>query len=103
VKGLPKEWSHQDLWSAFEKFGKVISAKVSVDPEFNSRQYGFIQLDSESAMLKAIEEMNDHEVDGSKLTVCEFVPKTDRLGTSKPRCSTNLYVKNFPQTDFTED
>lgn len=54
-------------------------------------------------MIKAIEEMNDHEVDGSKLTVCEFVARTDRLGTSKPRCSTNLYVKNFPQMEFTEE
>lgn len=50
IKGLPKEWSHEDLWSAFEKFGKVISAKVSVDPEYNSRRYGFVELDSEKAM-----------------------------------------------------
>jgi len=103
VKSLPKEWTHEELSGAFEKFGKVMSAKVSIDPEFNSRQYGFVQLDSESAMHKAIEEMNDFEVDGSKLNVCEFVPRQDRLGTAKPRCSTNLYVKNFPQLDFTEE
>lgn len=54
-------------------------------------------------MQKAIEEMHDHEVEDGKLSVVEFVPRIDRLGSSKPRCSTNLYVKNFPQTDFTED
>lgn len=53
--------------------------------------------------------MNDHiveatdEVDEAKLTVCEFVPRLDRVGTTKPRCSTNLYVKNFPTDEFAED
>lgn len=102
VKNLPKEWTHEDLWSAFEKIGKVVSAKVSVDPEFNSRGYGFVQFDSESSMQKAIEEMSKNEVNGCKLSVCEYVSKLERTGTAKPRCSTNLYVKNFPQPDFTE-
>lgn len=103
VKGLPSAWTHEDLWTSFEKFGKLISTKVSIDPEFNSRRYGFVQFDNEASMQKAIEEMNDLEVEDGKLSVVEFVPRMDRIGTSKPRCSTNLYVKNFPQTDFTED
>lgn len=76
---------------------------MSVDPDFTSRCYGFVQLDSEAAMQKAITEMNEFEVDGCKLSVCEFISRMDRIGTSKPRCSTNLYVKNFPHPDFTED
>ena len=40
--------------------------------------------------------------DESKLSVSEFVPKLDRVGTTKQRCSTNLYVKNFPRDDYTE-
>jgi len=53
--------------------------------------------------------MNDHEipkteeVEEAKLSVCEFVPRQDRVGTSKPLCSTNLYVKNFPSENCTED
>jgi polyadenylate-binding protein len=112
VKGLPKNWKHDDLNKAFEKFGKVHSAKVSIDSDFNSRGYGFVQFDSEQAIQKAIAEMNDLVIpadqgvanqEETKLSVCEFVPKLDRVGTSKPRCSNNLYVKNFPHTDYTED
>jgi hypothetical protein len=36
------------------------------------------------------------------LSVCEFVPRIDRNGSNKPVCSTNLYVKNFPQPNLTE-
>lgn len=94
---------------AFEKFGKVISAKVSLDGEYNSRCYGFVQLETEKAAQQAIDKMNDFVVDSTetcdegKLSVCEFVPKLDRVGTTKQRCSTNLYVKYFPQEDFTDD
>ena len=37
------------------------------------------------------------------LTVCEFVPKADRSGLQQPKCGTNLYVKNFPDADFSDD
>ena len=53
--------------------------------------------------------MNNFEVaasddcDQAQLTVCEYVPKLDRVGTTKQPCSTNLYVKNFPNESFTED
>lgn len=32
--------------------------------------------------------------------MCEFIPKADRNGVQQPKCGTNLYVKNFPETDF---
>jgi RNA recognition motif-containing protein len=37
VKGLPVQWTHEDLAKAFEKFGKILSCKVSIDSEYNSR------------------------------------------------------------------
>ena len=52
--------------------------------------------------------MNGHVVGGtdgeqeSTLQVCEFVAKMDRNGSSRPLCSTNLYVKNFPQPNLSE-
>lgn len=106
---MPKSWTHDDLYQAFEKFGKIISCKVSIDADFNSRQYGFVQLETERACQDAIKKMNElviaacEDHDEAKLQVCEFVPRLDRIGTTKPRCSTNLYVKNFPTgLDFTE-
>lgn len=68
-----------------------------------------MQLETEKATNEAIAKMNDFIVpatddnEEAKLSVCEFVPRLDRIGTTKPRCSANLYVKNFPQEDFTEE
>lgn len=52
--------------------------------------------------------MNGHKVteNGNNeeytLSVCEFVARIDRNGSNKPVCSTNLYVKNFPQPNLNE-
>ena len=101
--------THEDLAKAFEKFGKILSAKVSIDGDFQSRCYGFVQLETEKATHNAISKMNDFVVeatetaDEARLHVCEYVNKLDRVGTTKPRCSTNLYIKNFPHENFTND
>jgi RNA recognition motif-containing protein len=34
------------LHKAFEKFGTILSAKISIDKNHNSRGYGFIQFSS---------------------------------------------------------
>jgi len=36
------------------------------------------------------------------LVVSEYLQKQDRQGSSAPKCSTNLYVKNFPTKDAGE-
>jgi hypothetical protein len=43
VKGFIKlNWTHQDLYNEFSQFGKVVSAKISVDKEHKSRGYGYV-------------------------------------------------------------
>lgn len=117
VKGLPKSWTHEDLSKAFEDFGTVISSKVSIDQDHKSRGYGFVSLSTQDAATKAIDQLHDKalsELEGAaadeadlKLSVCEYVPKLDREGTQQQKCSTNLYVKNFPaqpnDAEYTED
>ncbi len=48
VKGLPRHWSHEDLYNQFAKFGNVVSCKVSFDGNYVSRGYGFVEMDSEA-------------------------------------------------------
>ena len=105
AKGFPKNWTHEDLYKVFEKFGKISSAKVVVDAGLESRGYGFVSMDSPESVQKAIDGLNEKTLleigcEGedlqSRLSVKEFVTKIDRDGTQKPRCLTNLYVKNFP-------
>lgn len=47
VKGLPAQWTHEDLAKAFEECGTVVSAKVSIDGNYKSRGYGFVQMSTE--------------------------------------------------------
>lgn len=43
VKGFMKaKWMHSDLYKAFETYGKILSAKVSMDRTHTSRGYGYL-------------------------------------------------------------
>ena len=114
VKNIPKSWAHEDLFNQFSKFGTVVQSKVSVDANYVSRGYGFVEMDTEENAQKAMSELNDKlvqvEAEPSdkdfQLKVCYYVPRFDRPGVGKPRCSTNLYVKNFPNqvdSEFSDD
>jgi RNA recognition motif-containing protein len=63
VKGFPKNWTHEDLYKVFEKFGKVFSAKVSVEDGKESRGYGFVSMETSEAMQKALEGLNDKSLE----------------------------------------
>jgi polyadenylate-binding protein len=81
--------------SQFGRFGFVCYD----DPELKSKEYG------PACANKAIEALNEKEMDGQKLVVrcalsklerdAEKKRETIRYKTSKKRC--NLFVKNFPQ------
>lgn len=43
VKGIPFSWTHEDLHEAFSSYGNIASVKVSIDAEYKSRGYGFVQ------------------------------------------------------------
>ena len=46
--------------------------------------------------------INEEGSESNVLSVTEYIPKNNRDGLQKPRCSTNLYVKNFSE-DYTDD
>jgi polyadenylate-binding protein len=50
------------LHDEFSGFGSVASVKVSIDAEFKSRGYGFVQFETLEAAQMAIKEMNGKEV-----------------------------------------
>lgn len=60
VAGLPYDLDDAELEEIFEKFGKVISAKVSIDRETGkSRGFGFVQMEKDADAKDAIEHLND--------------------------------------------
>lgn len=121
VKNLPKRWTHANLYTTFEPFGPINSAKVSIDAKFVSRGYGFVEFKNQEDSLKAVKELNGKSVakieeKGDKaakpseadkssssseeasnpkdcLVVAPFESRRNRLNTSEKPICPNLYVK----------
>ena len=53
VKGFGTYWSHKDLHQAFEPFGKILSARVSIKDNYESRGYGFVLFDNAKSAEQA--------------------------------------------------
>ena len=74
VGNLSWGMSDQDLENLFAEHGTVTSAKIITDRMTNrSRGFGFVEM-SDGAE-KAIEALNDAEVEGRKLVVNESRPR----------------------------
>jgi RNA recognition motif. (a.k.a. RRM, RBD, or RNP domain) len=59
VKGFLKaQWLHSDIHRAFEKFGKILSAKVSIDRNHKGKGYGYVQYETPDQAQKAIDEVS---------------------------------------------
>ena len=74
VGNLSWGMSDQDLENLFAEHGSVTSAKIITDRMTNrSRGFGFVEM-SDGAE-KAIEALNDSEIEGRKLVVNESRPR----------------------------
>jgi len=70
VGNLPYSVNDESLAAMFTEFGEVKEAKVITD-KFSGRSkgFGFVTMADEETAAKAIEAMNDKEVDGRKIVV----------------------------------
>ncbi|GMH22289.1 hypothetical protein Nepgr_024132 [Nepenthes gracilis] len=78
-------WSTTDrgLKEAFEKFGRLVEAKVVLDKfSGRSRGFGFVSFDDKRAMEEAIEAMNGMNLDGRPITVEKAQPS---MGSGRDR------------------
>lgn len=79
VGNLP--WSVDDakLAEIFSKYSSVTSANVIKDRETGrSRGFGFVELSDDEEADRAVQEMNDADIDGRKLVVNEARPRTNQ-------------------------
>jgi len=70
VGNLPFKIRGAELKDLFTEFGEVVDATVILD-KFTKRSkgFGFVEFDSDEAAKKAVEAMNEKEVEGRPLTV----------------------------------
>lgn len=79
VAGLPYDLYDDELLEIFEKFGPVVSAKVTLDRETGkSRGFGFVEMQNEQDGKDAIEQLEEIYL-GKKLLVVK--PADDRGGS----------------------
>ena len=79
VGNLPFSVNSDDLEDMFSGYGAVTSAQVISDRETGrSRGFGFVEIESDDAGRKAIEEMDGADNGGRRLTVNEARPREDR-------------------------
>ncbi|MEQ1906465.1 MAG: RNA-binding protein [Pirellulaceae bacterium] len=79
VGNLSFKTTSDDLRRAFESHGTVVSASVVTDRETGrSRGFGFVEMSDGGD--RAVESMNNFELDGRRLTVNEARPRAERSG-----------------------
>ena len=67
IAGLPYDLDDAELEEIFEKFGEVVSAKVSMDRETGkSRGFGFVTMKEDQDGKDAIEHLNDIQLGRSR-------------------------------------
>ena len=68
VKGFGVRWSHKDLHKAFEEFGPIVSARVSIKDNYESRGYGFVQFTNASSAERACQVVSAFDFEFSRWT-----------------------------------
>jgi RNA recognition motif-containing protein len=81
VGNLAFSTTEEALRDAFAEFGEVVEAKLMIERETGrSRGFAFVELATNEAATKAIEQMNGAVIDGRSLRVNEAEERPDRGG-----------------------
>ena len=76
IANLPWTLRGKDLKEIFSEYGEVIYAKVILDRETKkSKGFGFIEFAEPEAAAKAVEEMNEAEINGRTIKLDFAVEK----------------------------
>ena len=78
IGNLPYTVNDEQLKDIFKEAGNVEAANVVTDKfSGRSRGFGFVEMSLEEEVKKAVEELNEKEVDGRKIVVNEARPKKE--------------------------
>ncbi|KMT19622.1 hypothetical protein BVRB_1g012370 [Beta vulgaris subsp. vulgaris] len=103
IKNLDSSIDNKSLYDTFSAFGAILSCKVAVDNNGQSRGYGFVQFEQEEAAQKAINSLNGMLLNDKQVYVGYFVRRQERIGTNGSPKFTNIYVKNLSENHTDED
>eukprot|EP00198_Chlamydomonas_reinhardtii_P000336 XP_001689671.1 polyadenylate-binding protein RB47 [Chlamydomonas reinhardtii] len=92
IKNLDKTIDAKALHDTFSAFGKILSCKVATDANGVSKGYGFVHFEDQAAADRAIQTVNQKEIEGKIVYVGPFQKRADR----PQDVYTNVFVKNLP-------
>lgn len=107
IKNLDEGVSEAELTSMFEKFGPLRNCVIMKDGASKSKGFGFVNFENFEDAKKAVDEMNDKEINGKKLFCGRAQKKAEREAELKAKFEqlkaermakyqgVNLYVKNL--------
>lgn len=110
VKNLDLGMSEEEIRGLFEPFGKITSFHLEKDHEGRSKGFCFVNYENHESALKAVEDMNDKEINGQKIYVGRAQKKRERIEELKRQYEAarleklskyqgvNLFVKNLDDT-----
>ncbi len=80
IAGLPYDLDDAELEEIFERFGKVVSAKVAMDRETGkSKGFGFVEMVNDNQAMEAIARLTNFDFNGTQLVVSRARPKVSVL------------------------
>ncbi|KAH9691976.1 polyadenylate-binding protein [Citrus sinensis] len=91
------------LCDTFAAFGTVLSCKVAIDSNGQSKGYGFVQFENEEAAQNAIKMLNGMLINDKQVYVGLFVRRQERAQQNVSPKFTNVYVNNLAETVTDED
>lgn len=84
VSNLSFRMNQDTLKELFENFGEVSSCKIMTDKfTGKSRGFGFVEMPSDDDGQKAIDGLNEKDVDGRNISVSVARPRTEGGGGKK--------------------
>lgn len=103
IKNLDPSIDNKALLDTFAAFGTVLSCKIALDNNGQSKGYGFVQFEQEEAAQNAIKRLNGMLINDKQVYVGLFVRHQERnRGNGSPKF-TNVYVKNLSETTTDDD
>ncbi|CAL4124973.1 unnamed protein product, partial [Meganyctiphanes norvegica] len=101
IKNLHKSIDQKSLYDTFSVFGNIMSCKVATTGPIKeggqSLGYGFVHFETEESAKAAIEKVNGMLLNGKKVYVGVFIPRSEREKNIGERTQvfTNVFIKNF--------
>jgi len=99
IKNLDKTIDNKSLHDTFSAFGNILSCKVMIDENGNSRGFGFVHFESAEGAELSITKVNGMLLNEKKVFVGHHVSRRERSSKyeEQKKNFTNVFVKNFPE------